>query len=286
MRKPESPTVRLADAIARPAGDGALPSMRAVERTLRVLAALNRQNGATVTQLAAGTAISRPALYRVLDTLCRLGYVVRPAGHDGYALTPLVRSLADGFHDEDWVRSIATPVITALQERIVWPTDLSTFHGNAMHLRETTRRRSPMTIDRVMIGLRLPMLHSAAGRAYLAWCPDNERELILSNLRASGHPDDARAHDERWVRGLLAGTRRRGYGERLQEVVARTGAIAVPVHADRRVIACLSITFIASALSPQQIARRHLAALSEAAAQIERGLARARPAAGPAARPT
>jgi len=250
-----------------------MPStMRGAERTLGVLAALNRQNGSTVSQLSAATGISRPALYRVLESLCQQGYVSRHREREVYELTPLVRSLSDGYKDEDWVRTVATPVIKRLQEQVVWPTDLATFHGNAMYLRETTRGASPMTIDRVSVGQRLPMLRSATGKAYLAWCPAKERELILRNLGTSGHADDAQAHDEAWVRSLLAATRRRGYGERQEEIVERTGAIAIPVMHGQRVVACLSITFIASAITPQQAARRHLDQLRAAAAEIEEGL--------------
>lgn len=243
--------------------------MRGVARTLTVLAALNRQNGATVTQLAAATAISRPALYRVLETLCHLGYVARRRDRDTYELTPLVHSLSDGFKDEDWVRIEAMPVIAQLQQQVIWPTDLSTFQGNAMYLRETTRGNSPMTIDRITVGLRLPMLRSAAGRAYLAWCPAPEQQLILSNLRVAGPGGDPRAHDEQWIRSLIANTRRRGYGERQEEAFEGTGAIAIPIRHGGRVMACLSITFIASVLTPQQAARRHLQQLRAAAARIE-----------------
>jgi IclR family mhp operon transcriptional activator len=247
-------------------------SMRGAVRTLAVLTALNRMNGATVSQLATLTGISRPALYRVLDALSVEGYVAKHLDRDTYHLTPLVRSLSDGFKDEDWVLYVATPVITKLQATVVWPTDLSTFHGDAMYLRETTRSISPMTIDRVTVGLRLPMLGSAAGRAYLAWCPQPEQELLLEGLRNSRHPDDARALDAEWVRALIVTTRQRGYGEREEELVPRTSAIAVPVHHGERVLACLSITFIASAITPQQAAMRHLGQLREAVAEIEQRL--------------
>ena len=123
-----------------------------------------------------------------------------------------------------------------------------------------------------MVGLRLPMLRSASGRAYLAWCPEREQNLILENLRSSKHPDDGMALDVAWVKSLLGNTRRRGYGERQEEVVERTGAIAVPIRQGERVAACLSITFIASALTPQQAARQHLDALRAAAHTIETGL--------------
>lgn len=248
------------------------PAMRGVARTLAVLTALNRNNGATVSQLAQATGISRPALYRVLEALSVHGYVSRRIDRDAYELTPLVRSLSDGYKEEDWLRNVATPVIKELQAQVVWPTDLSTFHGNAMHLRETTRRNSPMTIDTVTVGLRLPMLLSAAGKAYLAWCPPQEQRLILRNLQATGDPADARAHDERWTSSLITTTRRRGYGERQGEYVERTGAIAIPIRHGGRVLACLSITFIASALTPQQAARRHLDQLRAAAADIQGAL--------------
>jgi IclR family mhp operon transcriptional activator len=208
----------------------------------------------------------------VLEVLCAEGYAARRAGHDTYHLTPLVRSLSEGFKDEDWVRDVATPVMNELQAAVVWPTDLSTFHGNAMYLRETTRAISPMTIDRVTVGLRLPLLHSAAGRAYLAWCPRAEQQLILENLRSSTDPDDSRARDAEWVHTLIASTRRRGYGECQEELVQRTSAIAIPIHHGNRVFGCLSIAFITSAVTPQQAARRYLDQLRAAAAEVERGL--------------
>ena len=243
--------------------------MRGTERTLKVLMALNRHNGAGVSQLATVSGISRQALYRILETLCDEGFVARRVDGDSYDLSPLVRRLSDGFRDEDLVRKIATPVIRQLQKDVVWPSDLVTFHGNAMYLRETTRPRSPMTIDRATIGWRLPILASATGRAYLAWCPENEQELILSNLRASRHPDDALAHDQKWVKTVLAYTVRRGYGERFDEAKSRTGAIAVPFRQGARVMGCLCITFIAAAMNPTEAARRHLGRLSAAAGEIE-----------------
>jgi IclR family mhp operon transcriptional activator len=103
-----------------------------------------------------------------------------------YELTSLVRLLSDGYKDEDWLRQAAMPVIKSLQQEVVWPTDLATFRDNAMYLRETTRRHGPLTIDRFAVGLRLPMLASATGRAYLANCDEAERKLILQNLKSSG----------------------------------------------------------------------------------------------------
>jgi len=240
-----------------------------VERTVGVIRALNEHHGARVSDLTHVTGIPRPSLYRVLETLCALGYARRRGDDERYELTALVRSLSDGFNDESWVREIALPVMESLQHEIVWPTDLATFFGDAMYLRETTRRRSPLTIDNAMVGLRLPMLRSATGRVYLAYCSDAEREAILDNLACSTAPEDAGARDRRHIRNMLSLTRRNGYGQQHGEIFPKTAAIAVPIMHEERVMACLNISFIASALTPRDAAARYLNALRSASNTIE-----------------
>lgn len=249
------------------------PEFRAVARTVAVIRAMNELGTAGVTDIARATQIPRPSLYRILETLCTLGYSQRREGEDRFELTVLIRTLSEGFSDEPWVRNAAQPVMEALQREIVWPTDISTFFGNAMYLRGTTRRHSPLTIDTASAGLRLPMLQSASGRAYLAFCNDAERSAIVANLKRSRELADGSAHDARMVRSLVAATRKKGYGERHGEVFAKTGAIAIPVRQRDRVLACLSISFIASALTPREAAARYLPQLRAAAAAIEGKLA-------------
>lgn len=260
--------VRLADkdAIAKD------QSMRGVARTLGVLRALNEHNGARVSFLAQETGIPRPSLYRILKTLRGLGYVRLDPDGERYELTIQVRALSDGFKDEAWIREVALPAMESLQRDIVWPTDIATFYDGAMWLRETTRRQSPLTIDAATVGLRLPMLKSATGKAYLAYCGDAERETILHNLRGSKLPEDARARDNRFVKELLATTRRNGYGEQYREIFPKTAAVAVPIMRGRQVVGCLNISFIASALDPRDAAARYLGSLTAASAAIQRKL--------------
>lgn len=244
-------------------------SLRGVARTLEVLKALNEHNGGRVSLLARRTGIPRPSLYRILETLRLLGYVRRASDGERYELTIQVRSLSDGFSDEAWVCETALPVMRQLQKEIVWPTDIATFFDDAMYLRETTRRQSPLTIDAATVGLRLPLLKSATGKAYLAWCDDRERETILQNLRHSGRAEDLASRDTRFIRNLLTATRRNGYGEQDREIFAKTAAIAVPILRGEHVMGCLNISFIASALTPKEAAARYLEPLKAAAKTIK-----------------
>ena len=244
--------------------------MRSAERLLIVLRALNLRNGATVLELNRDTGISRQAIYRILDTLRNFGYVRRQEATDRFHLTHMVRRLSSGFKDEEWIADIAVPILGRLVQEVVWPTELSTFSDNAMYIRESTRGRSPFTIDRVAVGQRLPMLQSASGRAYLSYCPDPEREAIIENLKSSDDDFDQVAHKPDYIERILAATRSRGWavGDDSFRLHPKTETLAVPVLVNGYARASLPLTYIASAATAEQIAERHMSQLQAAAKEI------------------
>lgn len=248
--------------------------MRGPLRTIAVLRALNLRNGASVAELSKSTGISRPALYRILETLRDAGYVSVDLRRQHYCLTMLVRTLAEGFSDEDWVIQVARPVLRTLQREVLWPVDLGTFMNNYMWIRETTRQSSPLTVDRGVVGVRFPMLRGATGKAYLAFCPAAERKQILRNIVRSAEPDSELIAKPAHVAGELGRTRRLGYGQRYGDPPLDTGAIAVPILLRGRVLGCINLTFVASALRPEEAARQHLRAMNNAATQIAEAMQR------------
>jgi len=249
---------------------GKWQSMRGALRTLTVLRALNVRNGATVAELAAVTGISRPALYRLLETLREAGYIAVDLAGTHYCLTMLVRTLAEGFSDEDWVTQVARPALKALQKAILWPVDLGTFMDNSMWIRETTRPASSLTIDRGVVGLRFPVLLSATGTAYLAFCPRSERAQILANLLAAREPGYEMVRDRHRLDALLRQVRARGYGVRFGEPPKESGAIAVPIRHGSHLFGCVNMTFPVTTLTPESAARKCLHAMQETASLIAR----------------
>lgn len=243
--------------------------MRGVIRALEVLSALNETNGATIVQLNVATGISRPALYRIVRTLCSAGYL-RP-DNDGYWLTPLVRQLSDGFDDEAWLTEIASPILDDLQKQVIWPTDLFTFHSDRMVMRRTTRRSSPWTIDRAMVGLRIPLLVTAVGRAYLAFQRPAVQDGVLQRLAKSDDPDDSPVRDRRAIGALLENVRKQGYATREHGFMPETGSLAVPVLVDHVARCSIAITYINSALSAAEVIRRYRKPLQDSADKIAAG---------------
>lgn len=246
--------------------------MRSVLRALAVLRQLNVGNGATVKDLHRATGISRTALYRILRTLCSAGYLVADSDVESYRLTPLVLQLSAGFDEDLWIPEVAGPLLDELQKNVIWPTDLFAFFDDTMIMRRTTRRISPWTIDRALVGLRTPVLVTACGRAYLAYQPDKVVDGVLERLARSQHPDDVMAKEPKAVRQMLRKVRQDGYALRERSFMPETGSIAVPVLVNGEARCALAITYIASAKSAKEVIESYLPLLTVTAGRIADGI--------------
>jgi IclR family mhp operon transcriptional activator len=243
-------------------------------RGLQVLRALNAMEDghATSQQLADLTGLHRTTVRRLLETLMEEGFVRRSTSDDSFRLTLAVRSLSEGFTDTERIATVAPPIMGQLLQRVAWPSDLTTPDGDAMIIRETTHRFSRLSFHRAMVGRRLPMLLTAAGRAYFAMCPDEEREDILELLRsgAGGDEQQAFARNDALVRKLIRRVRDDGFGSNHGDwtAQAKIGAVAVAISADERVIASLNVIFLSRAVRLEDAVRRYVPELQKAALDI------------------
>lgn len=249
-------------------------NVRGLSRGLQVLRALNEMEDgrATSQQIAERTGLHRTTVRRLLETLMEEGFVRRSTSDDSFRLTLAVRSLSEGFTDTERVATVAPPIMGQLLQRVAWPSDLTTPDGDAMIIRETTHRFSQLSFHRAMVGRRLPVLLTAAGRAYFAMCPDEEREDILELLRSGsgGEEQQALARNDALVRSLVRRVREDGFGTNYGDwtAQAKIGAVAVAVMDDDRVYASLNVVFLSRAVSLADAVRRYVPPLQEAAAEI------------------
>ncbi len=249
--------------------------IRAFSRGLELLAALNRHDGATALTLARETGIPRPTIYRLLETLEREGYIARSPSDERWVLRLKVRSLSDGFEDEEWISAIAAPALYRLTERIGWPCDLCTLEGTAMVIRETTHRVARFSIDRGMAGRALPVLQSSVGQAWLAFARRPEREMLLHLLAESGRPEDAPARNPASLTRQLAGIRQRGYALRPGGAPwPHTGSIALPIRQGGAILACVNAVWMARAVTAEEGVRLCLEPLRGLVAEIEAQIGR------------
>ena len=238
--------------------------MRGLTRGLALLKALNAAPGgiATTTELGQACNIHRTTVKRLVETLRTAG-LVRLGERDGqYCLTFEVRRLSEGFVDEAWVLQVAAPLMQASVKELLWPCDLATMEDGYMIVRESTHRWSRLSQHHARLGERLPILDTAAGRAYLSACNNEELEAVLGMLGKLSDTASSMA-------------RNRGYAINKGEWSAEPdfGAIAVPVMCGERLLAAINMIYPKGAISPELLKSRFVVRLRKLAEAIGKGSA-------------
>ncbi len=243
-------------------------TVRALLRGLAVLEALNHRSVSTVESVATTTGLAKPTVVRLLATLVKGGYVQRLANRRGYELNACVQGLASGFRPTDALARTAAPLLSAFTAEHLWPVSLATLDVDAMRVLVSTVPESHFGVDTVGLYRRHAMLASATGRAYLAFCPQLEREAILALLRASSRVNNRPANDQQYVDQLLGSVRRDGYAVTIPVPGDPAIGFAVPVLRSDTVLGCITLRFLARAISETNVARRYLTPMRELAAKL------------------
>jgi len=258
--------------------------IQSLERGLHVLAKLREMRAASLHDLHRATGIPKPTLTRILYTLYRQGLVWQRMA-DGAFLPSHLMLQRGRLDDTAWLVEIASPVLERLCERVMWPSVLSVPRLDHMEVVETNSPRAYFDeLPAGPIGFRANLLRSASGRAYLAFCPDAEREAVLRRLRDRDVVGHELAHDPVAVRRIVAATRRRGYSVRApdfgghysktrRELDDGRSSIAMPVRSGGHVLACVNLTWRRKALTLTQVVDRYVGDLCTAVTTIEGRLA-------------
>ncbi|MGD9945152.1 MAG: helix-turn-helix domain-containing protein [Burkholderiaceae bacterium] len=255
--------------------------LRTLLRGLRVIECLESCDSMGFLELHRAAGLSKASLTRVLQTLMAAGWVSKRLADGHYRLSRHAQSKEPWDLAKARIAEIAASHLAKLHRELSWPSDLSICDGEKMVILDSSRAMNAFIVNERVLGLYPRMLWSAVGRAYLAACLPAERRRILHSLQESTHPDDAAVHESRWLERLLARTRRQGYGVRGedypspdQRTPGQLNAIAVPVLAGRRVIACLSLIWIRSMMDERQMVDLHLRRLRATAEGIGEALLR------------
>jgi IclR family transcriptional regulator, mhp operon transcriptional activator len=243
--------------------------VQSVTRSLALLKELNRRRISTIHDLHVATRLPKPTIIRLLETLIAAGYVSGDRRQGGYQVTSLVTSLSSGFHGDHLAVEAGRAWALQLTRRFVWPTALAVLEKDCVVVRFSTVADSPMSPFHATINMRLSLISRALGLAYLAFCPDSERELLIAMLRTSSDPEDALARHPKQLSALINTVRRQGFAERDPMVAPTTSStIAVPIFQGRRVLATLCLTNFSSAVTREEAILRFVGPLKSAAASI------------------
>jgi IclR family mhp operon transcriptional activator len=255
-------------------------TVNSLERGLTVLATLREMRAASLHDLYLGTGIPKPTLTRILYTLYRQGMVWQRIA-DGAFLPSHIMLQRGRLDDTGWLAEIASEVLEQLCERVMWPSVLSVPRLDHMEVVETNSPRAYFDeLPAAPIGFRANMLRSASGRAYLAFCPDQERAAVLRRLAERDVAGHELTRDPAAIRRMVEVTRRRGYSVRSPdfgghyskpraEVDDGRLSIAMPIRLADQVLGCVNLTWRKQAMTVTALVERYGADLRDAVTAIE-----------------
>jgi DNA-binding IclR family transcriptional regulator len=155
----------------------------ALSRGLDVLRAFRPNDGLLGNQeIAARTNLPKPTVSRLTYTLTKLGYLTPVPRFDKYQLAPAAIALGYAALTNLGVRHISDPYRDQLMRE--------TGGAVAIGARERLsmiyfgQSRSSLTVGVLLdVGSRVPIATTAMGRAYLLALPDEERAVLLQEIR-------------------------------------------------------------------------------------------------------
>jgi DNA-binding IclR family transcriptional regulator len=131
-------------------------------------------------EIAARTGLARPTVSRLVYTLTQLGFL-RPAySPRKYALGSAAVSLGYSALTQIDIRRAARPLLHALSQQTNASVHLAINDGVHMQVVDTYWHSSAFVID---IGSRVPVATTSLGRAYVCALPEDERKVVLEQIR-------------------------------------------------------------------------------------------------------
>jgi DNA-binding IclR family transcriptional regulator len=236
-------------------------NVRAVERAIAILFSFTRGSPLkTVAELQSELGISRPTLYRLLQTLQRKG-LVRGSGEPlRYALDHRVLGLADAWLAQVDVARYGEEVLADLWARTDETVSLYVplSDGSRIAIKEL-RSKQPLSLS-LGIGYTAPMTDGASGRALLAFLGPDEVDAALRGVADAREREALRADLEQIVE--------RGYSVTVGQRITGAIAIAAPIFDHGSNVAASLCLFGPEARLSEDMRARYVSLVVNAAAKI------------------
>ena len=244
--------------------------IRSLSRGLEILTLLNRRDSASAGELAKELGIPRATVYRILKTLCKKALIHQHESDQRFRITPKVRTLSDGFTDEDHIAHMSRRYLQRVTKKLNWPVALATISGVDLIIRENTDQMSPLAIETFSSGYRMPILHTASGICILAHMRPARRKVVLDTLEEMNRKQDQVVRQRDSLERKMREIRRRGFAlHHRHRKYSDLTAISVPiVPAQDEVRGAVTIRYARTAMKLPSAIQEFMPVLTEAAGGI------------------
>lgn len=203
-----------------------------VDRTVSILNSLaDAPRGAGITELSRAHGVPKSTLHRMLTALRSYDFVLQDAETRRYRLGPALARLGNRFLEQFPIRQAARPHLRALAERTGVACYLSVLQDRDAVCVETAEGNYGSLSLFVRVGRSMPFHTSAAGKALLAFQPEQRARQILQRLGPLPRFTPFSKTSVEDVLGDLREVRALGHARSTEELQVGVVALSVPVFA-------------------------------------------------------
>lgn len=225
-------------------------SVPVVRSTFHILEELARAQPLGLKEITQNTKIAKSTVFRILNTLVQIGYVIRDANR-GYRISPMLGRLVDQESFNEDLRRLALPVMLELRNEFGETVNLGVQQFDQVTYIEVVPSEFALRLQESR-GSSIPVHASALGKAILAFSPKDsverfvrrhQLEIVTSNTIT--RPDDFMAEIKR--------VRAAGFAFDRGEGSLLAICIGAPIlDAEGNAVAAISISGPASRFNPKR----------------------------------
>lgn len=246
-------------------------SVPVVRSTFQILEELARSQPLGLKEITHNTGIAKSTVFRILNTLVQIGYVIRDGKRD-YRISPMLGRLVneESFYEE--LRRLALPHMLELRDQFGETVNLGVQEFDKVTYIEVVPSEFALRLQESR-GASVPVHASALGKAILAFSPQDQVERLVRHHdleiitpNTMTRPEDLLAEIKRVRASGIAFDR--GEGSLLAVCIG-----APILDAQGNAIAAMSISGPASRFNPKR-SSPVIASLLKATTDLSRALAR------------
>ena len=205
------------------------PAVQSLSRAFGLIELLCQNGPMGISELSASSGLHKTTVYRLLSTLSDLGYIEKNPQTEKYAPTLRFLTISSALLAQNDIRRMARPFLEKLPVTLGETVHLVQRSGSQIVYIDKfeSSQNSVQMVSR--IGLSLPMICTAVGKAILARMPDTEIRAVWEQTEIVRHTPKTITDSEAFFKEIQT-VREQGYAvdDEENELGVRCIAAAIP----------------------------------------------------------
>ena len=225
-----------------------------------------------ITEIANKTKLSKSTVFRLIHTLCTLGYVIPSAEEKKFTLGPKVLELGFAVLSSLELREVAQPYLQQLSQHTKETVNLAILEGWKLIYIERIKTHQILNIN-LHVGSSLELFNTAMGRVLAAFQDEGWINRYLRYLEDVPEALPYRENKGKKLWLILEGVRKNSYALNNEELTPGLRSIASPIK-DRegRVVGAVNIAVSSGLYSLQRLKKELIRPLQETTRAISQAL--------------